>query len=582
MAGPSIADRLRANVDRPNADGIRNRYALLVGIDEYEDRFLTPLKYCVRDVNKLARTLSGRGYQVKTLTDGLGPKSLPTLENVVRELGALVKRGDEDDVLLVHFSCHGLLLDGKPHLLMRDTPAAERAVKDKGLPLSKVLTILRGAPRWVAIFLDACHMGLGLDPETIVSTHEVQKRAGGFALLSGSTEGQITQDSDDLASGIFTAALIKGLSGAAADPDGKVLFSALAQHVQREVTAWRKSAEGLAKTAAQTPVVRLEVSDLAVLPPVGFIGLHPCPSQKITFAQFSADGRWLATSDEECQVRLWNPKTGEAVKTGAPMAHNGYVGGLSFSPDGILLTSVSNDGTTRVWQVPGCNLVTPTPEDQGTLVYKVAWNPKGRAWASVCAVGVLYQEVDQIGRPLSARSFQGHKGDVWAVAFLPDGERFVTGGGDSTVRVWRVSDGKCLRTFNHEGPVWAVAASPDGKTVAAAGTDANVGPALKSVPRVWDLDTGKVLFRLEGHTRGVTAIAYSPSGDRLATSSYDGTARVWSAKDGHLLATLSLPEATEAYAATFSPLGDYLFVGYADGRGVLFDVATARPDHVRE
>jgi WD40 repeat protein len=62
----------------------------------------------------------------------------------------------------------------------------------------------------------------------------------------------------------------------------------------------------------------------------------------------------------------------------------------------------------------------------------------------------------------------GHKKDVRAVAFAPDG-RLVSGGGDQTVRVWAPVTGACVAVVRAKAPVYAVAAAPDGKTFAFAG-----------------------------------------------------------------------------------------------------------------
>ena len=45
--------------------------------------------------------------------------------------------------------------------------------------------------------------------------------------------------------------------------------------------------------------------------------------------------------------------------------------------------------------------------------------------------------------------------------------------------------------------------------------------------RIWDVDTGMQVARWEGHRGGVSAVAFSPDGRRLATGSDDTTVLIW-------------------------------------------------------
>ncbi len=64
----------------------------------------------------------------------------------------------------------------------------------------------------------------------------------------------------------------------------------------------------------------------------------------------------------------------------------------------------------------------------------------------------------------------------------------------------------------------AAAFSPDGSLLATGGYEP---------PKLWDLATGQELVTFAGHTGAVSGLAFSPDGNRLASSSLDGTTRVY-------------------------------------------------------
>lgn len=127
----------------------------------------------------------------------------------------------------------------------------------------------------------------------------------------------------------------------------------------------------------------------------------------------------------------------------------------------------------------------------------------------------------------------GHSQPVLSAHWSPNANRFATGSGDNTARIWDADTGTPLHTLKgHTGWVLDVRWSPDGEQLATCSMDGAV--------RRWDARSGKSLGRvLNGHRRWVSMVAWQPyhlwkadEGPRLASAGKDGTVRVWVANTG--------------------------------------------------
>ena len=89
--------------------------------------------------------------------------------------------------------------------------------------------------------------------------------------------------------------------------------------------------------------------------------------------------------------------------------------------------------------------------------------------------------------------------------------------------------------------------------------------------KLWDVESGDIIFTLEEHTGGVDAVSYSPDGRTLASASWDGTVKLWAIKRGEIIAALE-EVSSAATSVSYSPDGRTLAVGTLDGAVQLWDV----------
>jgi len=82
---------------------------------------------------------------------------------------------------------------------------------------------------------------------------------------------------------------------------------------------------------------------------------------------------------------------------------------------------------------------------------------------------------------------------ITALVISPDGEHLISGADDQTVKIWELETGRLIRTLRgHSDAISSVAISPDGKKIASSSDDKSV--------KLWDFETGNLLQNFEEFT----------------------------------------------------------------------------------
>lgn len=268
-------------------------------------------------------------------------------------------------------------------------------------------------------------------------------------------------------------------------------------------------------------------------------------SRPVRWAGFSPDGARVLTASEDGTAQIWDTRTG--VEIGSALRHEGSVNAAAFSADGASIVTAASDRTARVWDArTGATIETRIRHAPGLLITLAALSPDGARLATAGSLDPGLPAADQArradeeqvvqlwdtatGQPIG--SALRHSGAIKSIRFSPAGApRVLTASADNTARLWDALTGKPIGTvMQHDGPVFSAAFSHDGTRVVTGSQD--------NTASLWDASNGRPITRLQ-HPDAVRTAAFSTvDASRLVTGSADGGGRLWNAATGQQLGEL--------------------------------------------
>jgi WD40 repeat protein len=301
--------------------------------------------------------------------------------------------------------------------------------------------------------------------------------------------------------------------------------------------------------------------------------LHTLEGHKdiVTSVSITPDGKRAISGSRDNTLRIWNLESGKCISV--LEGHSWYINCVSIMADGRRAVSGGGGGdrTLRVWDLEsGKNQTTMEGKENvdKRIKVNVTFDRKQvisstisrlRVWdiESMTCLHTMEGHSDFIvniimitngKRALSGsydktlriwdtesghciHSLEGHTDKVHSLSVTPDGNRALSGSYDNSLRIWDLKDGKCLSIINGHYPLVGdtVSITPDGKRA--------VSYVKNGDPTLWvlDLESGKWLHTLEGHTDWIESISITPDGRRVVSSSKDKTLRVWNIENGKTL-----------------------------------------------
>ena len=248
------------------------RWALVVGVDQYDDKRVGQLNGATNDARALANVLEKTaGFpsdQIVLLTSDQADDRRATRANILRELSDLSSVVPEDGLLFISFSGHGIERNQQLFLLPSDAQVKNvKLLEQTSIPAGVIADWFRMKVKQVLVIIDACRSNPSTSMGGVTggfmpgktgafravagsyftglshfiaslrksAIDERNKGVVAFAVLYATESGHSAYEDSKNQQGYLTSAVVQALDGEAANTEGDVTLAALLRYVQDRV-----------------------------------------------------------------------------------------------------------------------------------------------------------------------------------------------------------------------------------------------------------------------------------------------------------------------------------------------------------